>query len=283
MVLMLAWAALAAANPYLEQGRAEFKALDFERSLGALSLATEVKEQTSAERHESYDLLAQALLALGRTREAEETYQRLLAQEPMAPEPRASPKVAAAFLAAKERLYPRPSVTLRRQPAPPERLLVEVRDPWALVHHLTLRAGDQELRLHAPADHVLNTALPDDATALAARGQKDQLLAELALDAAAAVASRATLEPPAEVRAARPRRLPWLKWVLGAVAVGAATAAGLLLFDAFLPRPVPPGLTARSAALANADARAKAAAGWSFLGVTGAAAVSTVLVVANLD
>ncbi|MBX7097707.1 MAG: hypothetical protein K1X89_08345 [Myxococcaceae bacterium] len=283
MVLVLAWAALAAANPYLEQGRADFKALEFERSLGPLGLATEVKEQTSAERHESYDLLAQSLLALGRTREAEETYQRLLAQEPMAPEPRASPKVAAAFLAAKERLYPRPSVTLRRQPAPPERLLVEVRDPWAMVHHLIVRSGEQEQRLPAPADHLLNTALPEGATALVALSQKEALLAELTLDAAAGVAGRATgLTPAGEVRAAPSHRLPWLKWVLGAVAVGAAAAAGLLLFDAFLPRPVPPGITARSATLANADARAKAAAGWSFLGLTGAAAVGT-LVVANLD
>src|SRR5436309_1922884 len=100
--MVLAAAALAGllvgANPYLEEGRKLYGAMQYEQAAARLKLAAEVPTSSLDERRAAFDLLARTLAALGRTDEADGAYAALLAKDPEAPGPdEASPKIRSLF------------------------------------------------------------------------------------------------------------------------------------------------------------------------------------------
>ncbi|MBK7857570.1 MAG: tetratricopeptide repeat protein [Archangiaceae bacterium] len=140
------WAALltlfsaAVANPYLDQGRALARELQFDAALEQLKVAREVRGMSLEQAAEVRVLLARCHVALGQRAEAEEAFAALLELEPSwAPEAEASPKLLEAFDAAKEKLFPPDFIALRRAPAPAERVRFELVDPWARVQRLVAR------------------------------------------------------------------------------------------------------------------------------------------------
>jgi hypothetical protein len=121
------------ANPYLEEGRKHFTALEFEAAARTLAIAVEQPGLSGADRRDAFDLWAQSLLATNQRDQAERAYRRLLEADPYAPTPQASPKVVDCFVRAKQAAYPRPSVTLKGSLVADRAVLVKVFDPWALV------------------------------------------------------------------------------------------------------------------------------------------------------
>src|SRR5437016_3069698 len=109
-MLLLPLAALTAlasgVNPYLAEARDFYAQLLYAKAEARLKLAREVPNSTPEERREVYDLLARSQVALGRTADAEASYSELLAVDPDAPPPEASPKIRDLFRRAKERTYP---------------------------------------------------------------------------------------------------------------------------------------------------------------------------------
>jgi hypothetical protein len=137
---MLAWTltlAVLAANPHLDQGRALYEKLEYQQASTALTLATQTSE--GPELTEAFDLLARCQAAMGDARAAERTYSALLTREPHAREPaQASPKIRAAFLKAKQRLYPEDFVALEPLATSSGSLDLRVVDPWGRVKELRL-------------------------------------------------------------------------------------------------------------------------------------------------
>ncbi len=137
-------AALLSANPYLDEGRELYKALQHEQALPRLQLAAEVPGQTLDERRAAFDLLARCKAALGDLPGAQAAYSTLLRKDALAPAPAdAAPKIREAFRAAKASLFPPGTVQLRRRRGADGVLLVDVFDPWAVV---------VSLRLHQPGE-----------------------------------------------------------------------------------------------------------------------------------
>lgn len=131
-------ALLVTANPALDEGRALYQQLNYEQALVKLKAAAESADGT-AERRESYDLLARTWAALGDTRQAEATYAQLLAKDPLAPAPaEAAPKIRAAYTSAKTSLFPPGTVRLTRVAGPVNRLRLQLFDPWSAVSKLEL-------------------------------------------------------------------------------------------------------------------------------------------------
>jgi hypothetical protein len=131
-------ALVAGANPSLEDGRKLYDALRYRAAEARLRLALDVPTSTPEERREAHDLLARSLMAQGRAKEAEQVYSRLLAVDPGAPPPRASPGVKRAFERAKEALYDQSFVRLVLEEAPPDALGFRLVDPWGRVDALVL-------------------------------------------------------------------------------------------------------------------------------------------------
>ncbi|MBL8912103.1 MAG: hypothetical protein JNM17_15515 [Archangium sp.] len=125
---------LLASNPYLDEGRRHFDALEFEAANASLTVAVQQSSLTTEERRTAFDLQARALLALNRKEDAIAAYARLLERDPYAPQPSGAPKVIDAFLRGREKAWPKPSVKWSRA-ADPEAgaIKVELQDPWALV------------------------------------------------------------------------------------------------------------------------------------------------------
>lgn len=252
--------ALLSTNPFLAEGRKQFAALDFRAAAETLKRASEVRDQTPAERSAAFELLAQSYLALGRDDEASGAYRALLKADPHAATPEGSPKVRDAFLRAKEALYPRPAVSLSRLPSAPDTWIFEWVDPWALVKSLKVNdrsfSATPERLLKVPAS---TTPGPVDVSAL---DERELLLASLRFENAA------TAAPPEIV--AQPRRGPARGVLLG---VGAASlvASVVLLVLAFIPAHA---ATAADANALNQTRRIEAVAGWSALGLAGALAVT---------
>jgi hypothetical protein len=260
---------LVASNPLLAEGRKRFEALDFRAAVEVLKRATEVREQSEADRTTAYDLLAQSLLALGQEDEAVVAYQALLSKNPHARAPEASPKVRDAFVRAKEALYPKPSVGLSRLPSAPDTWIFEWVDPWGLVK--TLKVNERSF--DASATRLLkvpasSTPGPVDVSAL---DERELLLASLRFDNALPSAPVAAVQTQGVTSSGRgPAR--GVLWGLGAASLVASAA---LLVLAFLP--VHP-MNASDATALNQGRRIEAAVGWSALGVGAALAVAGWLV-----
>lgn len=123
-------ALLLTASPELEEGRVQFSALKYAAAVQSLTKAAANASAPVAERVEANDLLARAHLALGHAPQAQAAYEALLALDPMAEEPKAAPKVVAAFRRAKEAKFPRDFVQLVRRPRGADVVEVEVVNPW---------------------------------------------------------------------------------------------------------------------------------------------------------
>lgn len=153
------------ANPYLSQARAAVQALRYDEAVRLLRIAREVPDATMLERREVDDLLARALAALGKGQEAEQVYGELLTRDPHAPSPAdAAPKIRAAYLAAKTRLYPKPHVRLQVLGTRPDGTELELVDPWGQVASVEAKGKPlavEQHRLLAP--HGLEVLAFDDA------------------------------------------------------------------------------------------------------------------------
>lgn len=123
---------LLGASPELDDGRAAFSALKFERAVEKLRRAADDPSLVTAERVEALDLLARSQVALGQPDKARAAWDALLALDPMAPEPQGSPKVRASFKQAKEAKFPPRYLQVTRKPSGPDVLDLELVNPWAL-------------------------------------------------------------------------------------------------------------------------------------------------------
>ncbi|MBL8924371.1 MAG: bacterial transcriptional activator domain-containing protein [Myxococcaceae bacterium] len=143
-MMNLVVALLLSASPELEEGRLHMAALRYKAAVTSLSKVADHAQAPVAERLEANDLLARAHLALGSAAKAEQAYEALLALDPMAEEPKAAPKVVAAFRRAKERRFPRDTVLLERRARSVELVEVRVVNPWRLTVHAELMVATGE-------------------------------------------------------------------------------------------------------------------------------------------
>lgn len=137
-------ALLLSASPELEEGRLHMAALRYKAAVTSLSKVADHAQAPVAERLEANDLLARAHLALGSAAKAEQAYEALLALDPMADEPKAAPKVVAAFRRAKERRFPPNTVLLERRARSAELVEVRVINPWRLAVQAELMVATTE-------------------------------------------------------------------------------------------------------------------------------------------
>ncbi|MBK7859284.1 MAG: hypothetical protein IPJ65_11820 [Archangiaceae bacterium] len=134
------WLALVvAANPHLELGRKLVDELKYEEAERELRLAKHVASSTPGERRDTFLLLGWVLAGLGKADECELAYRELLTFAPdAAPPADAPPKVAAAFRRAKEAVYPPDFVKLTQLPSLPNRIDLQLVDPWSRVDEVVL-------------------------------------------------------------------------------------------------------------------------------------------------
>lgn len=225
-----------AANPWLDQGRKAYEALRYREAEAQLRVARDVATSTPGERRQVLELLALSLIAQGRLAEAEDAFAQLLV---LAPEAAAAqdwaPKVRAAFLRAKERVYPPGYVRLELGPAPADRLDVAVVDPWGRVRGVFAVApdgasgGGEALALRAGR---AAGARPHGPFRLEARGEDGAVLQALEVGAPPALAPAASApsatSPALSPAAAAPRPPRWPHWLLLGTAVAAAGASATL-------------------------------------------------------
>ncbi|MBL8954383.1 MAG: hypothetical protein JNK82_26635 [Myxococcaceae bacterium] len=274
--------ALLAANPYLDDGRARFSALEFEAAARALAVAMDQPRLTTDERREGFDLWAQSLLALGRTEEAVSVYARLLKDDVHAPQPSAAPKVIEAFARAKAQVWPKPSVSLEEEARSDVNgeVTVKVTDPWSLVRRVRrLEDGPRGL-VEGPSVPVVDHRLRVTPSSQSQRLLLDALDASNGLLAHLELSVMAPAEAPAVPVAARssPSRTPrWLPVVLGAAGVAAGVTGGVLLGLAFRS----PARLERADSINgwNAAAQRNAAVGWSLAGTALALGIVAVVLV----
>lgn len=117
--------------PELEDGRAAFSKLEYQKAVTALTKVT-ASSAPAVEKAEAYGLLARSYLALGKTTQAQEAFGGQLSEDPMAEEPVGAPKVKQAFLAAKKAKFPPTYLQLVRRPSTTDSLVVELVNPWRL-------------------------------------------------------------------------------------------------------------------------------------------------------
>ncbi len=282
---MLAWLAAAAlaVNPYLDQGQAHFNAQRFEEAAERLALAVKVPTATADEKQLAFDLLARARLAMGDEPGALRSYRELVTAFPhgAGPGSSASPKVRAAYLRAKEEVYPKGTVRLTRLTSSAQRLELELVDPWSAVARVRLRvngvdrdevpSAERRVAFELPARAGFKAeALGPDGAVLASLEEAGAATADVPVAAAAAV----VVEPA--VSASRPSRAP--AWVLVAAGVAAGITGGVLTGVGFGTAG-----SAQQAAVAldserlNVAARQQAIAGWAVLGVGAALLVGGLL------
>ncbi len=130
-------------HPGLVDGRRLSAELKYGPAEAALRTARASTELSPAERVETLDLLARALLAQLKTEEAESVYVELLSNFPNITGPEeAAPKVASAFTRARNRLYPRNHVKLLQRAAPDGFLEFDLVDPWKNVSALVFSEAE---------------------------------------------------------------------------------------------------------------------------------------------
>jgi hypothetical protein len=133
-----------AANAHLETGRRLQAQLSFREAIRELELAR-TSPSSPGELEQILDLLAQCNVAEGHPLEAIADYQALLSLNWAATvDAGLSPKILAAFAAAKRRVFPGDSVTLRASD-PIRAMQADVVDPWARVDRVRFytRSGDE--------------------------------------------------------------------------------------------------------------------------------------------
>ena len=129
VVVMLSFAARA--NPYFDEGRRSFDALQFRKAITQLEVARRVPPADEAERGRVLDLLARAYLAEGRTADAQGAWAEWLSHDPNATiDADSAPKVRDAFEAARRQVFQPDYFVLRELPSPAGTVRVEVLDPF---------------------------------------------------------------------------------------------------------------------------------------------------------
>jgi tetratricopeptide (TPR) repeat protein len=253
MLLLLSVATwLTTANPQLEEGRALYQSLRYERAAEKLKLATQAPESTLEERITSYDLLARSLAALGRMDQVEATYRELLRVEPHAPAPRdAAPKIRDAFTRAKEELYRRDHVQLELQPAPPGQVVVRLIDPWERVKGVRMQAAKPqgftplpltrdkaEVRGELPAPEEDGTvslyleAQDESGKVVAQLGSPQQQLLFRGVPRPGLPTARPEPPPVGEAQASQGSGPAWGGWALAGASVVAASVGTVLAVQA---------------------------------------------------
>ncbi|MCP3138307.1 tetratricopeptide repeat protein [Pyxidicoccus xibeiensis] len=243
VTLLVVLGQAAPANPYLDQARARYEALDFSETLALLQLAEQVPSNTRAQRLDILELKARCELAEGRRAEAEASYTRMLTLDPRAEPPGdLSPKILEAFQAVKARLFPADYLALKQLPSAEGLVRVEVVDPWRRVEAVVLRwRGPRETdwrQLRAvPEEGLCVFQLPGDGPGpvrwyVEARGPEGSGLARLGAPDAPHVWNRGgvvaeSLLAPVPPPEAEPATSPGLRRRLGWVSLGVAVAAGL--------------------------------------------------------
>jgi hypothetical protein len=290
-VLLLALAA----NPHLDEGRKLYEQLKYPEAEARLKIAAEAPNNTSAEQAQIADLLARAMIAQGRSAEAERVYSELLAKQSDAPDPAAaSPKIREVFNRAKRSVYPEGFVRVQRAPSAAGRLEVELIDPWRKVKSLSLavsKAGAAWVAQpmtttarHAGADlapppgatwRCTVEALDDTGTVVASLATRD---APLVFEALPAKVTTAAPEVPRVEAPKGPTR--WPAFVVGALALAAiGTGTGFAIsssHDYGQVMPMTPALMTRSL---DDSARSKALVAWlTFGGALLAATLCGVLI-----
>lgn len=222
-------------NPYLDQGRTLYREVRYSEAEVQLRLGLDVPTATAFERREAHDLLARVLLAQGRGEEAKQIYARLLSVDPGASSPEnASPKVRAAFGAAKKAVFPPDYVRFEERTVRPDRFAADLIDPWgkvALLVVVTVRAeGPRPELFKPPAVTRLDLPRPDAPFFVEARDREDRVLAQVGTLGAplAGLEQRASL-PVAEAISVREERSGrWVGWGLSAVAVALVVTGAVL-------------------------------------------------------
>jgi hypothetical protein len=245
---------LLSASPDLEEGRAASAALKYARAVEPLSRAAGNAATPRSERLEALDLLARAQLALGRPLEAQSAFAQLLAIDPMAEEPRAAPKVRAAFQGAKKAAFAPDFARLEQRQLGSEGVTIALVNPWrrelvVLVHRagaadqpLALTEGEAVVPLPPGSRLWLEARTPQGAT-VCALGSRTEPLAGPPEPARAADAPTVTqlspppgpppLFPPVEPKAPTTSGRRIGGWVtLGTGLVLALVGAGLLIWGA---------------------------------------------------
>lgn len=257
---------LLATNPHWVAGQKQFAALEFEAAARSLSIAVQQPDLSVDERRAAYHLWAQALIAVRRPDEAETVLARLLRDDPHAPAPKgAAPKIQEAFARARQRSWPRPSVSFKPAPwAEGPSVKVELIDPWSLVARVrqvdVLPAGPAERESVTVRDHALSVRPGEGAqrVVLDALAENDRPLAHLDLEVpqppSVSVSARAD-EPVA--------RSPVVAVVSGVAAVLAGAGGGALLGLGY--RAPPPLETAGAVNGWNAQVRSQAGFGFGLV------------------
>ena len=249
VTLLVVLGQAAPANPYLEQARARYEALQFSEAVELLQLAEQVPSSTRAQRVDILELRARCELAEGNRPEAEASYTRMLTLDPRAEPPAdLSPKILEAFQAVKARLFPPGYLALKPLPAAEGLVRVEVVDPWRRVSAVVLHwrgprdAEWREVR-GLPEEGLCVFQLPGEGTGpvhwyVEARSPDGGGLARLgapdaphvwnrggvASEPFVAATPRPGAEPPAGGDASK---APRLRRTAGWVTLGVALAAGV--------------------------------------------------------
>src|SRR6185436_515880 len=136
---------LLSAAPELEEGRALFQRMEYERAAKKLAEARRAPSLTRDERREVADLLARAYAAREQLDETEAVYAELLASDPQAPAPTGvSPKIREAYLRAKQRLYATDYVRIEPLAQGPGWVELRIDDPWNKVAAVAVATPGKE-------------------------------------------------------------------------------------------------------------------------------------------
>lgn len=266
------------ANPYLVEGRQHFTNLDFEAAASAMEIAAGQPGLSAAEQREAFDVWAQALLALGRSKEAEKVYARLLTADAYAVAPAGAPKVRECFERAKRSVWPVPSVKLSSARESEASVRVTVFDPWNVVKRVRwFEAGAQGLK-EGPVPEVVERAFAVTPSAGAQRllfdalGASDALLSHLEVELGA---ERAAEVPVVVVEPGAKRASYALTWLAGGASVVAAGSSAAFFYLGY--RGAPALMGAAETNQWNSAASRNAALAWTFGVVALAAAVVAIL------
>lgn len=227
LAVLSAWAlavpGVAAAGPdpgaLVTRAQREMLRLDFDRAIGLLERA----EATGANRREQlvviYRSLGESHASVGREREAEADFRRLLALDPDAELPRgSSPKLTAPFVAAREFMQRRSALTVTCEPRGDGSALLTVQtDPLGMVAAARAARADGgavEGATRKRGRDRIAIAFPPDAEACAALDRHGNELARAMIHAGGPVAPPATggdggedptsILPPGEVAHGEP-------------------------------------------------------------------------------
>jgi hypothetical protein len=271
------WIALVlAANPHLDEARKLYEQLKYPDAVARLRVARSAPNNTPDENQQIADLLARALIAQGRTADAEKAWAELLVEQSDAPDPvDASPKIREVFLRAKRSVYPEDFVKLERGPSPPELLDATLTDPWRRVKAVALRCGDARAPLSVA--RRMSAKLPEnvECTLEASDGGGAVIASIAATHTKAALGTAAAPEDQVEAAPAGPAH--WPAFLLGVLAAGGLVAAGVLAGLSWLDyQRVTPTTSAPDTHALDTSARTKAVAAW---GALGGAALFTALTV----